>query len=164
MYHSAENHFIQHYPIHSVYHIPFTSSIGCHLRPQVHKTIHFSNGSPYSITCIRSPLLYLEHLITLLLPIFTLNFLLSHTLPNSLTNLHKSSESATSAVSSANNSWFISNLPPFALSSSNPFPSTLTFTSRTTPSIDTLNNHGEITQPCLNPTLVVVVVVVVGFV
>ena len=38
-----------------------------------------SNGSPFSITCIRSPLPYLEHLITLLLPTFTLNFLLSHT-------------------------------------------------------------------------------------
>ena len=30
-----------------------------------------SNGSPFSITCIRSPLPYLEHLITLLLPTFT---------------------------------------------------------------------------------------------
>ena len=37
---------------------------------------------------------------------------LSSTLPNSITSLHNfSSESATSAVSSANNSWFISNLP-----------------------------------------------------
>ena len=47
------------------------------------------NGSPFNITCIRSPLPYMEHLITLLLPTFTLNFLLSHTLPNSLTNLHE---------------------------------------------------------------------------
>ena len=45
-----------------------------------------SYGSPFSITCIRSPLPCLEHLITLLLPTFTLNFLLSHTLPNSLTH------------------------------------------------------------------------------
>ena len=98
-------------------------------------------------TCIRAPLPNLEHLITLLLATFTLNFLLSHTLPNSLTNLPNfSSESATSAVSSANNSWFISNLPPLALSSSNPFPSTQTFTSRMTIDI-------YITQPCLNPTL-----------
>ena len=116
-----------------------------------HSHRHIVKG--FSITCIRSTLPYLEHLITLLLSSFTLNFLLSHTLPHSLTNLHNfSSESATSAVSSANNSLFISNLSPFALRSSNPFPSTLTFTSRTTPSIYTLNNHGDITQPCLNPT------------
>ena len=57
-----------------------------------------SNGSPFSITCIRSQLPYLEHLITLLLPTFTLNFLLSHILPNPLTNQHNfPSESATSA-------------------------------------------------------------------
>ena len=43
---------------------------------------------------------YLEHLITLPLPAFTLNFLLSHTLPNSLTSLHNFSQSATSAGSS----------------------------------------------------------------
>ena len=110
-----------------------------------------SNGSPFSITYIRSPLPYLEHLITLLLPTFTFNFLLPHTLPNSLNNF--SFESATSAVSLANNSWFISNLSPFALCSSNPFQNTITFTSRTTPSIYTVNNHGDITQPCLNPTL-----------
>ena len=42
-----------------------------------------SNSSPFSITSIRYPLPYLEQLITLLLPTFTLNFLLSHTLPNS---------------------------------------------------------------------------------
>ena len=65
-----------------------------------------------------------------------------------------SSESATSVVSSANNSRFISNLPPFALSSSCPFPSTLTFTFQTTPSIYILNNHGDITQPYLNLTLI----------
>ena len=40
--------------------------------------------SPFSITCIRSPLPYLEHLTILLLPTFTRNFLLSHTLPKSL--------------------------------------------------------------------------------
>ena len=72
------------------------------------------NGSPFSLTCIRPPFPYLEHLITLLLPT-TLNFL-SHNLPNSLTSLHNfCSKSATSAVSSANNSWFISMLPPFTL-------------------------------------------------
>ena len=50
-------------------------------------------------------------------PTFTLNSLLSHILPNSLTSLHNfSSESATSAVSSANNSLFISNLPPWGKS------------------------------------------------
>ena len=94
---------------------------------------------------------------TLHLPTFTLNFLLLHTLPNSFTSQHDfSSESANGAVSSANNSWFISNLPPSVLSSPSPFPSTLTFTSQTAPSIYTLNNHLDITQPCLNPTLTVV--------
>ena len=77
-----------------------------------------SNGSPFSITCIRPPFPYLEHLITSLLSSYTLNFLFSHTLPNLLTSLRNFSESATSAVPSANNSWLISILPPFALSSS----------------------------------------------
>ena len=95
-----------------------------------------------------TPITIPQHLIILLLPTVTLNFLLSHTQPNSLTSQHNfSSESATSAVSSANNSWFISNLPPFTHCNSSPFPRTLTFTSQTTPSIYTLNNHGDITQP-----------------
>ena len=64
--------------IHSVHHIPFTSSICRHLQ---------SPGTPFSITCIRLPLPYLEHLITLLLPTLTLNFLFSHTLPKSLASL-----------------------------------------------------------------------------
>ena len=56
-------------------------------------------------SCIRLPFLYLEHLKILHLPTFTLNFLLSHTVPNSLTSPHNFySELATSAVSSANNS------------------------------------------------------------
>ena len=91
---------------------------------------------------------------------FTLNFLLSHILPNSLTNLPNFySESATSAVSSANNSWFISNLPEAATICTQqlqPFPNHPNIhlsISQTTPSIYTLNNHGDITQPCLNPTL-----------
>ena len=50
--------------------------------PRYLKQSTSSNGSLFSITCIRSPLPFLEHLITLLLPTFTLNFLLSHTLPN----------------------------------------------------------------------------------
>ena len=116
------------HPFHIIHH---PSCIPKYLKPTTS-----SNGSLFSITCIRPPFPYLEHLITLLLPTFTLIFHLSHTLANSLASLHNfSSESATSAVSSANNSWFISNLPPFTLSSSSPFPSTLTFTSRTTPSI-----------------------------
>ena len=95
-----------------------------------------SNGSPFSIICIRPPFPYLEHPITLLLPTFTFNFLLSHTLPSSLTSLHNfSCESATSAVSSANTSGLISNLPPFSLSHSSSFQSFLVFTYRTTPSI-----------------------------
>ena len=66
---------------HSVQHIPFTSSISCHLRSQVLKQSTSSNGSPFCITCIRPPLPYVNHLITLLLPTLTVNFLLSHTLP-----------------------------------------------------------------------------------
>ena len=69
-----------------VYHIPFASTISYHLRPQVLKKITSFNGSPFGITCIRSPLPYLEQLITLLLPTLTLSFLLSHTLSNSLTS------------------------------------------------------------------------------
>ena len=42
--------------------------------PRYLKQSTSSNGSSFSITCIRSPLPYLEHLITLLLPTFTLNF------------------------------------------------------------------------------------------
>ena len=42
-----------------------------------------------------------------------------------------------------NNSWFTSNLPPFALSSSNLFPTTLRFTSRTTPYKELLSTSGS---------------------
>ena len=42
------------YPIYFVYHILFSSSISCHLRPQVLKTFHFFQRSPFSLTCIRS--------------------------------------------------------------------------------------------------------------
>ena len=76
------------------------------------------------------------------------------TRPNSLTSLHKfSSESSASVVSSVNYSSFNSNLPHFTRSSSSTFLGILAFTSRTTKSIYTLNNHGDITQPCLTPTL-----------
>ena len=47
-----------------------------------------SKGSPFSLACVRPPFPYLEHLITLFLPTFTLNFLLSHALPNSFISLH----------------------------------------------------------------------------
>ena len=70
-----------------------------------------------SVICTRSPFPYLEHLITLLLPTFTLNFLLSHTLSNSFTSLHNfSSQSATSkekkVKSSMGRSLPVENLPP----------------------------------------------------
>ena len=42
--------------IHSVYHIPFTSSIGCHLRPQVLKTIH----NLIFVTCESSSYLWVQ--------------------------------------------------------------------------------------------------------
>ena len=66
-----------------------------------------SYGSPFSLTSVRSAFMSIEHFITSFLPKFILKFLLSHTLPNSLTSVDNfSSESATTAVSSANNSWF----------------------------------------------------------
>ena len=84
--------------------------------PRYLKQSTSSNGLQFSITYIRPQFPYLEHLITLQLPTYSLNFL-SHTLPNSLKSLHNSStELATSVVSSANNSWFISNLRPLASS------------------------------------------------
>ena len=51
------------------------------------------NGPPFTIRCSRAPFPYLKHLITLLLSSITLNFLLSHTLPNLLTSQHNSSSS-----------------------------------------------------------------------
>ena len=88
------------------------------------------------------------------LPPFTLNFLVSRTLPNSITSLlNFSSESATSAVSSANNSWFISNLPPFT--------STVPALSQAPLHSPLAPHHANIyhttmktsSQPCLKPTL-----------
>ena len=57
-----------------------------------------SNGSPLSITCIRPPFPYLERLITFLLTALTLNYLLSHTPPNSLTSLNNFSSESTTIV------------------------------------------------------------------
>ena len=77
-------------------------------------------------------------------------------LPNSLTSLHNfSSESATSAVSSANNSWFISNLFPIRTQPFQTYPKHPIYTIHLShhPIIYTLNNQGDITQPCVNPTL-----------
>ena len=82
-----------------------------------------SKAESFGLAYIRHPCTHREHLIILLTPTFTLNFLLSHTLPNSLTSLYNfSSESATCVLSYANNSRFLSNQPPFTLSSSNHFP------------------------------------------
>ena len=75
----------------------------------------------YIFTALHQIWNVIDCLIDLLFPTFALNSLLLHTLPNSLTNPHNWSESATSAVSSANTSWFISNLPPFTISSSSLF-------------------------------------------
>ena len=59
------------------------SAAACDLRWL--KQSAFYNGSPFSLTGIQPPFPCLEHLITLLLPTFILNFFLSHSLPNSLT-------------------------------------------------------------------------------
>ena len=67
---SIAQHDFQHSPrsiplIHYVYHIPFTSFIICHLKSYRYiKQSTSSNGSPFSITCIRPPFPYLDHLIT----------------------------------------------------------------------------------------------------
>ena len=75
--------------IHSLYHILSHPPSAATCDPRYVKQSNCSsNCPPFSITCIRPPFPYLEHLITLLLPTFTLNFLLSHTLPNSLTSRH----------------------------------------------------------------------------
>ena len=96
---------LAHFLAHPTLYTPHSfTSIRCNLRPQVLKQSTSSNCSPFSLTCIRPPFPYLEHLIILLLPTFTLIFLLGHTLPNSLISLYNFTvESATSAVSSANN-------------------------------------------------------------
>ena len=93
-----------------------------------------------------TPVTYLEHLITLLLPTVTLNFLLWHTLPKTLTTLHNfSSESAISAVSSAK--YRLVYLKPAAIRTHQfqHFPKHPEFTSCNTPSTYTLNNHGDLT-------------------
>ena len=144
-----------HYTLHSVYVLhPFHN---LHLQPLAtpgNKNNPLHLMARHLVSYAIDPHFHtIEHLITLLLLTFTLNFL-SHTLPNSLTSLHNFYfGSATCSVSSANNSWFISNLLPFTLHNSSPFPSTLAFASHSTPSIYTLNNHGDITQPCFNLTL-----------
>ena len=114
-------HLIRH--IHSMYYFNFTPSICCHLRPMYFKPSTSSSGPRFCLTSIRSTFTYLENFKTLLLPSFTCNFLLSNTLPNSLTSLHNfASRSANSAVSSANKSWFVRSFPSFAHSSSRPVP------------------------------------------
>merc|ERR1712002_886649 len=85
----------------------------------------------------------------------TVNFHLRHTLPNSWTSLSNFSLlSPTNTVSSANinHSTFHSK---FLLASHSvaPISPTRSLTSFITPSIDTLNNHGDITHPCRSPTL-----------
>ena len=73
--------------IHSVYHIPFTFSIRCHLRPQALKTIHFRYR--FAQYHMHSTHIYIPrppHNFTH--TTFILNFLLYHIQPNSLASLH----------------------------------------------------------------------------
>src|SRR5215469_15782276 len=93
-------------------------------------------------------------LITLLFSPFTDNFLFIHTLLNTVTNLCKLSfDSPNRTVSSANNSTFTLHTPPplilFKLKPSSPHS---LLTSLTTLSLYRLNNQGDITHPCHNPT------------
>src|SRR5215469_12970891 len=93
-------------------------------------------------------------LITLLFSPFTDNFLFIHTLLNTVTNLCKFSfDSPNRTVSSANNNTFtLHTPPPWILSTLKPsYPHSL-LTSLTTLSMYRLNNQGDITPPCLNPT------------
>ena len=109
--------------IHSVHHITFTSSLRCHLQPHVFKTIHFAIQSPMSS---RPKFTHGEHLITFLIHTFTHNYFISHSLPNTLTqlcvlytqhkhelnmnqhtNTYNSFQSTTSVVSYQNISWLI---------------------------------------------------------
>ena len=79
-------------------------SILCHLRHQDLKTNQLPITVRHLVLHAFDRHFYLDHLITLLLPTFTLNFLLSQAVPTSLTSQHNFwSESATSAISSANN-------------------------------------------------------------
>src|ERR1700755_2719591 len=90
-------------------------------------------------------------LITLLFVEFTLNPFDAHYLTNSFTNiLSFSPDSATSTASSAHNKTLTSLFSPSPLLNLIPFPSLSI--PLTTPSINTLNNHGDITHPCLSPT------------
>ena len=60
---------------------------------------------------------------TILFTTFTLIFILSHTVPNTLTSLNNfSSGSANSVVSSENSRWLISNLPPIRPQQLQPIP------------------------------------------
>ena len=104
--------------VRSMSHILLTSSILCHL-----KQFSFFNGLPFSLTSIRPTFTYPEHIIALCLHPQRFSFA---ALPHLLITPHSISESASSAVSTANNSWVISTLPPFTSSSFNSyyFPST----------------------------------------
>src|ERR1700755_2247167 len=89
-------------------------------------------------------------LITLLFAELTLNPFDAHSLTNSFTNiLNFSPDSATNTASSANNKTFTSHSPSLLLNLI-PFPSLSI--PLTTPSINTLKSHGDITHPCLKPT------------
>src|ERR1700755_2505405 len=89
-------------------------------------------------------------LITLLFVEFTLSPFDAHSLTNSFTNiLSFFPDSATNTASSTNNKTLTSHSPSPLLNLI-PFPSLSI--PLTTPSINTLNNHGDITHPCLSPT------------
>src|SRR5215470_11588509 len=93
-------------------------------------------------------------LITLLLSPLILTFLFPHTLSNAVTNLCKlPSVSPIKIVSSAYRSIHtLQCSPPLSPCTFKPSSPHSLLTSLTILSIYTLNNHGDITQPCLSPT------------
>ena len=80
-----------------------------------------------------------------------INFLLSHTLPNSLTKLRNcDSDSITVGVSHASSSWRTINFKWFRTSVLTFLPCVLSLTSVTNPSMYMLNNYEEIPYSCLS--------------
>merc|ERR1712002_631873 len=139
----------------SVIHHFIHSTVIRNIHPQVSIILTSSILLPLRLIFTSSSSPFFPILITLLLPSFTVNFHLRHTLPKSCTSLSNFSLlSTTNTVSSANinHSTFHSQ---FFLASHSVAPTSPThsLTSFITPSINTFNNHGDITHPCRSPTL-----------
>ena len=126
--------------------------------PRYLKQFTSFNWSPYSFTYIQPLFTYLEQYHNFPLPIFTPPFFF-HSLYQTHLPLCTTSSLSQPLVLCRQQISLVYLKPaiPFPRSSSSLFPSTPAFASLTTPNtyiyIYTLNNHDDITQPCLNPTL-----------